>query len=230
MAMLFIYNHHSGSFLCAEDLPPLSHSRLRARDFFGQHAALLGWTDMRLLRAYDAVCAEFGPIYVNFCFRRLGGAQYGGVFAGQSAHYAGLALDMAQDLSDARKAKLRRFCVRSPLFSYVEPAYLSPACVHAEVSIAPACGPHRGYPLLQAGSSGPHVFLLQDALLRCGINCLLTGHFTVGTRRALLQYQAQRGLRAHGLADAALWQQIIAEANLCDACKGGISFTPQVTP
>ncbi|NCB30997.1 MAG: hypothetical protein EOM66_06265 [Clostridia bacterium] len=158
------------------------------------------WTDERLLQAYEAVRSAFGPVWIGSCFKRAG--------HGQSAHYAGLALDMGQGMIREERTELRRFCLESPLFSYVEPGYLTPTWVHAEISIAPPCLPGRGYPFLSPGDAGPHIFLLQDLLCRQGFPCLLTGHFCEDTRLALVSYQSRENLPAHGLADGALWNHL----------------------
>lgn len=198
MAMLFIYDHQIGEFRCLYGAPPGSPIETRAL-WQGQRGRP-AWTDDRLLQAYGAVCEAFGPVWIGSCFKRPG--------RGQSAHYAGLALDMGQGMPRAERAELRRFCLKSPLFSYVEPGYLTPTWVHAEISIAPPCAPGRGYPFLRPGDAGPHVFLLQELLCRQGFPCLLSGHFKEGTRLALVCYQRGRGLPAHGHADGALWNSL----------------------
>lgn len=199
MAMIFVYDHTVGGFRCGtgEPLPVLlrEHAFSRRQGYGGP-----AWTDRRLVRAYQAACAELGPIEVEACFKRPG--------RGQSAHYAGLALDMGRELPPYRRRELREFCLASPLFAYVEPPYLTPTWVHAEVSVAPACGPGRGYPFLAPGDAGPHVFLLQELLNQRGFPCLMTGRFSETTRLALLRYQRRHGLPAHGHADGELWGHI----------------------
>ncbi len=199
MAMLFIYDHMTGAFRCTKAAPG---GPMEMRALWQGHDGFPAWTDARLLTAYESVCAALGPVWIGACFKRA--------VQGQSAHYAGLALDMGQGMSAEGRAALRRFCVQSPLFSYVEPSYLTPTWVHAEITIAPACTPGRGYPFLRPGDSGPHVFLLQELLCRQGFHCLLTGHFSESTRAALLRCQQGRGLDANGYVDGAVWGLLTA--------------------
>lgn len=198
MAMLFIFDHHSGSFRCTRGAPPGAPLEIRA--LWQGHGGYPAWTDQRLINAYETVCAAFGPVWIGACFKRP--AQ------GQSAHYAGLALDMGQGLNADRLAQLRRYCLKSPLFSYVEPGYRTPTWVHAEISIAPPCAPGRGYPFLSPGDAGPHVFVLQELLCKQGFPCLLSGYFSEDTRAALVRFQQREGLADHGFADCALWNAL----------------------
>ncbi len=198
MAMLFIYDHHMAQFRCA--FGPPSHGPLETRALWQGHGGYPAWSDERLLQAYEAVCRAFGPVWIGACFKRTA--------KGQSAHYAGLALDMGQSMPPSERAALYRFCLQSPLFSYVEPGYLTPSWVHAEISIAPPCIPGRGYPFLKPGDAGPHVFILQEKLCRLGFPCLLCGHFTESTRRALVRYQRKKGLADHGFADGVVWSSL----------------------
>lgn len=174
------------------------------RALWQSHEGFPAWTDLRLLEAYEAVCQIFGSVWIGACFRRPG--------RGQSAHYAGLALDMGQGMPKEERAALRRFCLQSPLFSYVEPGYLTPTWVHAEISIAPPCVPGRGYPFLAQGQSGPHVFILQEHLCNQGFPCLLSGHFSENTHAALIRYQRGQGLPDHGYVDGAVWSSLTAQA------------------
>lgn len=199
MAMLYIYDHTSDTFSCTQRPPGVP---LEERALWQGHMAHPAWTDARLLAAYKAVCEALGPVWIGACFKRA--------VRGQSAHYAGLALDMGQGQSAEQRAELRRFCMNSTLFSYVEPAFLTPTWVHAEISIAPSCAPGRGYPYLCLGDSGPHVFLLQELLCRKAFPCLLCGHFSENTHAALLRYQQCNGLNANGYVDAVVWSSLTA--------------------
>ena len=198
MAMLFIYDHSIGEFHCAYG--PLSHGPMEMRAFWQGHGGYLAWSDQRLLSAYKAVCQAFGPVWIGAGFKRA--------VRGQSAHYAGLALDMGHSMPASERAALRRFCLQSPLFSYVEPSFLTPTWVHAEISIAPPCVPGRGYPSLRLGDAGPHIFVLQEHLCRLGFPCLLSGHFTNSTRAALVRYQRGHGLPPHGFVDGVTWNSL----------------------
>lgn len=197
MAMIFVYEHRIGDFRCIEEgeLP----AGLKGRAF--EHVRDgIAWTDRRVLNAYEALGDAFGPVDVERCFLPPG--------KGQSPHYAGLALDMGRKLAEEQRRQLRAFCLKSPMFAYVEPPYLTPNWVHGEVAAGAACTPGRGYPFLALGDAGPHVFLLQELLTRRGFPCLLCGHFNQDTRRALEAYQSHFGLPVHGHADGQLWQHM----------------------
>lgn len=194
MAMIFIYDPISGGFSCPQEADTPLLLQLYALP------CCLAWTDRRLLDAYDALMAQFGPLAVDASFRPPR--------QGQSAHFAGLALDMGRGLAPARREALRRACRQRGLFTYVEAAYTAPCWIHAELSIAPACTPGRGYPFLAPGAAGPHVFLLQELLLQRGFPCLLCGRFTQDTALALRLYQLRHGLPAHGCADGQLWDHL----------------------
>lgn len=197
MAMIFVYEHRIGDFRCIGDkeLP----AGLEGRAF--QHVRDgIAWTDSRVLSAYEALGDALGPVDVECCFLPPG--------KGQSPHYAGLALDMGRRLTEEKRKRLWAFCLKSPMFSYVEPPYWTPNWVHGEVAASAASIPGRGYPYLAPGDAGPHVFLLQELLTRRGFPCLLCGHFNQDTRRALMAYQSHFGLPVHGHADGQLWQHM----------------------
>ena len=62
----------------------------------------------------------------------------------QSQHYAGVAFDAGQTLSNAERNNLRNVAINSGVWSYVEPAYLTPTWVHFDKRFGkPACGTAR---------------------------------------------------------------------------------------
>ncbi len=211
MTVLYLYDNTARAFerhVCAE-LPYLEHGRIAMRSFLGQRGGDIAWTDMRLLRAYDALCeANGGPLYVSTGFKRV----QSGLHPGQSAHYAGLALHMGQGMSGDEREELRALAAQTEAFHYVEPAYIAPAWVHAEVFAAPSCRLARGYPYLERGMSGVHVFVLQDALLLCGYSAALTGVVDAATERALQRFRFDEGLIPCACADAALWKRLMERA------------------
>ncbi len=137
----------------------------------------IAWTDRRVLNAYEALGDAFGPVDVERCFLPPG--------KGESPHYAGLALDMGRKLAEEQRRQLRAFCLKSPMFAYVEPPYLTPNWVHGEVAASAASIPGRGYPYPgPRGRGTPRVPPARAANPR-GFPCLLCGHFNQDTRRAL---------------------------------------------
>ena len=204
MATLFVFDETHNDFFTLSEEQFLGVG-LSVRDFLARSHSEIGWTDLRLADAFDALCAEFGPIYAGVGFRRL----QSGIHRGQSAHYAGLALDIGQGLSPKMQAELRGFCIKSALFSYVQPDYLTPSWVHVEVKTASQASFFPDYPQLECGDPGVHSFLLQDALALCGLPSPLTGYFSQATHRALVEFQGREGLVSRGYVDAATWQRLL---------------------
>ncbi len=204
MATLFVFDEAKNDFDALSEEQFLCRG-LTVREFLARSYSDIGWTDLRLAEAFSALCDEYGPIYAGVGFRRL----KSGIHRGQSSHYAGLALDIGQGLPSQMQAELRGFCIKSELFSYVQPDYRTPSWVHVEVKSASQDSYFPGYPFLELGDWGVHVFLLQDALTLCGFSCPLTGHFTHATRKALLGFQSMEELTSKGYADATTWQRLI---------------------
>ena len=67
-----------------------------------------------------------GPIPVGFAFKR----PWEGGHSNQSQHYAGVAFDVAQGWTNARRASLRSSAKNSGVWSYVEPVSITPTWVH----------------------------------------------------------------------------------------------------
>lgn len=84
--------------------------------------------------------------------------------AGQSQHYAGTAFDVGQRLTNSERNTMRNLAQNSGIWSYVEPAFLTPTWVHFDKrSGSPACA-QGGYPLVRQGSKGVYVLVAQDGL------------------------------------------------------------------
>ena len=99
----------------------------------------------------------------------------------QSQHYSGTAVDYS--------ILYNKECVHLPLSSNQQNRY--------------------GYPPLSLGSSGVHVFVLQDALYTIGISPgALDGFFGFHTRSALCEFQHSFSLDVTGQADARTWRKL----------------------
>lgn len=86
----------------------------------------------------------------------------------QSQHYAGVAFDSGQALSNSERNRLRTTAINSGVWSYVEPANLTPTWVHFDKRFGrPACGT-AGYPLIRRGSISTYVLIAQDDLNTLG--------------------------------------------------------------
>ncbi|MCL2107248.1 MAG: peptidoglycan-binding protein [Oscillospiraceae bacterium] len=194
----------------ARDPMPYADSSLLVGEFRGTSRSQLLWTQRRTMDSWVSFRRIWGqPIYVRHCFRRVGE----GGHANQSQHYAGTAFDCAHNLSSAQRAQMRASAQSSGLWTYVEPAYLTPTWVHFDTrTLPPACFT-GGYPLTRRGSVGVYVLILQDALnivTRAGLG--LDGMFGVATEDAVGFFQATRGLTADGIVGCVTWQLLTNSA------------------
>ena len=199
MATLFVYSKSKDIFYTTS--PYLLN--------IGEHTA---WTDEAFIHACKELCSKyelklirsFVPLRPGFPVRF-------------SPHHAGLAGDFAllapcSNLS-ARQNEIRRWCVKSGLFSYVQPQYRTPLWIHAEVSIAPPSSIFIPYPVLFPGNTGVYCFVLQKCLNIIGFPCLLSGRFTEDTGLALCSFRKAVGLPPDGYVDSLCWQRLIGAAS-----------------
>lgn len=215
MINVLVYNHFAGTMdryalQLYNPMPYISGSTLTVREFRGQSNSNVIWTDSRAMLAWNATRAAWGqPIHVGYAFRRIGE----GGHSNQSQHYAGMAFDVAQNLSSASRNLLRNTASRIGVWTYVEPAYLTPTWVHFDARLAPpACS--AGYPLLRQGSKGVYVATLQDALGTVGIPAVgIDGLFGPTTRNAVITFQRENGLSADGVVGCLTWTRLTSMAN-----------------
>jgi len=105
---------------------PYADETLRVGEFRGSSQSSLLWTTTATMESWVAFRRLWcEPIYVPYAFKRIGE----GGHAAQSQHYAGTAFDCGQNLTNARRSQMRQLAERSGLWSYVEPAYLTPTWV-----------------------------------------------------------------------------------------------------
>ena len=121
---------------------------------------------------------------------------------GQSQHYAGVAFDVAQTLSNSERTVLRNIARNSGAWTYIEPASLTPTWVHFDKrSLKYACL-SGGYPFV-------YVLIAQDGLNTLGFRTGgLDGIFGSQTRNAVINYQRSRGLTADGIIGCNTWRSI----------------------
>lgn len=87
---------------------------------------------------------------------------------GQSQHYAGVAFDVCQICSNSKRTALRNSASNSGVWSYVEPARLTPTWVHFDKrALSSACAA-GGFPLVKRGSVGMYTLIAQDDLNTLG--------------------------------------------------------------
>jgi len=215
MITVLVYNNQTDAMerynrQLYQPMPYIQGSTLSVGEFRAKSASDLIWTDRRAMDAWNKTRAAWGrPIYVGYAFRRIGE----GGHADQSQHYAGVSFDVAQNLDNAQRNQLRNLAESLGVWSYVEPAYLTPTWVHFDARIGPpACS--AGYPMLRQGSKGVYVCTLQDALNIIGSYGLgVDGMFGAKTTEAVRAFQRTNGLPADGIVGCMTWTALTAQAN-----------------
>lgn len=216
MPIVYVYNPVSNNIEyynrgLNEQMPYVTGNTLTVGEFRSNSNSSVVWTDRRVMDAWNITRRAWGrPIYVGYAFKRI----WQGGHTSMSEHYAGSAFDMGQNLDNATRNALRDTAYNTGVWSYVEPAYLTPTWVHVDKRIGvPAC-PQGSYPLVRIGSKGVYVFVLQDALNAVGFTGSgLDGVFGAGTARAVSAFQASRGLAADGIAGCNTWTTLASAAN-----------------
>ena len=156
------------------------------------------------MQAWNSFRYIYGrPIYAGFVFKR----PWEGGPGTLSQHYAGVAFDVGQNLSNSGRNEMRNLAISSGIWNFVEPANLTPRWVHFdERQVA------SGYPLVRIGSKGVYVCILQDALTTLGYNTGgLDGVFGNKTREAVISYQNKNRLSADGIVGNLTWNKIMPD-------------------
>ena len=211
MAKILVFNQDTNrmeSFIRSESsaMPYNTNSTLKVREFRGSSNSNILWTDKRTMQAWNSQRYIYGaPIYVGFAFKR----PWEGGHGNQSQHYAGTAFDVGQTLTNSQRAVLRRSAQNSGVWTYVEPASLSPTWVHFDRRYGtPACS-SGGFPLIRQGSIGNYVCIAQDDLNTLGYTTGgLDGVFGSQTYNAVRRYQAARGLTVDGIIGCNTWRSL----------------------
>ena len=131
MINILVYNHFAGTMdryarELYEPMPYVTNRTLSVGEFRARSSSDIIWTDSRAMLAWNATRSAWGrPIYVGYAFRRIGE----GGHSNQSQHYAGTAFDAAQNLGAAERNQLRNLASSLGVWSYVEPANLTPTWV-----------------------------------------------------------------------------------------------------
>ncbi|MEG1363604.1 MAG: peptidoglycan-binding domain-containing protein [Clostridia bacterium] len=183
---------------------------ITVKEFRGSSKTNVLWTDKRLMTSFNKLRATYGkPIKVGYGFKRIGE----GGHTGMSQHYAGMALDMAQNLTSEQRDKLRNLAIKSGMFGYVEPKVLTPTWVHVDTRYPkPACS-RGGYPIIKIGNKGVYVAVLQDALNQLGYNTgTIDGIFGRGTRSQVIRFQKANNLDSDGIVGCDTWEKLTKKA------------------
>lgn len=211
MAKILVYNQDTNRMETFfrnenESMPYNTNGTLRVREFRGSSKSNILWTDKRTMQAWNSQRYIYGaPIKVGFAFKR----PYEGGHGSQSQHYAGTAFDVGQGLTNAQRRVLRSSAQNSGVWTYVEPASLSPTWVHFDRRFgSPACS-SGGFPLIRRGSRGNYVCIAQDDLNTLGYRTGgLDGVFGEQTYNAVKKYQSSRGLSADGIIGCNTWRSL----------------------
>ena len=225
MTKIFVYDQISNEMLTLyreeSDPMPYSYDRtLLVREFRGSSRSTVLWTTTIAMEAWNATRREYGSgIPVGFAFKRVWEGGHGLT----SQHYAGVAFDVGQTLTQSARNKIHSVATNLGVWGYVEPLHLTPTWVHFDRRYGtPACGGTSGYPTLRTGSVSTYVLILQDALNALGYDAkYLDGKFGNATCVALKKFQTVACLSVDGICGCATWKAITSEVV-------GIGKTPTV--
>ncbi len=154
MAKILVYNNDNNRmetyYRDESDAMPYNTGRtLTVREFRGSSKSPTLWTSKRAMQSWNSQRYIFGlPIPVGFAFKR----PWEGGHSNQSQHYAGVAFDVGQTWSNAKRATLRSSAQNSNIWSYVEPLSLTPTWVHFDKRALTSACPNGGFPLVKRGS------------------------------------------------------------------------------
>ena len=108
MAKILVYNNDTNRIETfyrgeAESMPYNTNGTLRVREFRGSSNSPTLWTTKRAMQSWNSQRYIYGaPIYVGFAFKR----PWEGGHGSQSQHYAGVAFDTGQRLSNSERNRL----------------------------------------------------------------------------------------------------------------------------
>ena len=166
MARLLVYDAYENkvytySNLRENDPMPYSTGRtLTVREFRGKSNSPVLWTTIAAMEAWNLTRRKYGRgIPVGYAFRRI----WEGGHGTRSQHYAGVAFDVGQSLSQTQRTAIYNAARSTGAWGYVEPLSQTPTWVHFDRRYGtPACrGTTAGYPTLRRGSRGCYVMILQ---------------------------------------------------------------------
>ncbi len=212
MAKILVYNNDNNRMEVyyrgdKEAMPYNANRTLTVREFKGTSNSNTLWTTKRTMQSWNSQRYLYGgPIPVGYAFRR----SFEGGHGLQSQHYAGVAFDVGQTLTQAQRNRIREVAINSGVWNYVEPAYLTPNWVHFDDrNKNAACGGNAGYPLIKQGSKGVYVLVAQDGLNTLGYRTGgLDGIFGTQTKNGVIAYQRSKGLSADGIVGCNTWRSL----------------------
>lgn len=211
MAKILVYNQDTNrmeTYIRGENeaMPYNANRTLKVKEFRGSSKTNILWTDKRTMQTWNSQRYIYGkPIFVGFAFKR----PYEGGHGNQSQHYAGTAFDVGQNLTNSGRTILRNSAINARIWSFVEPAQLTPSWVHFDKRFGiPACS-SGGYPIIRQGSRGNYVCIAQDGLNTLGYRTGgLDGVFGTQTNIAVRNYQKAKGLSIDGIIGCNTWRSL----------------------
>lgn len=211
MAKILVFNNDTDRMETyyrgeSEAMPYNTGRTLTVKEFRGSSKSPTLWTTKRTMQSWNTQRYIWGgPIPVGFAFKR----PWEGGHSNQSQHYAGVAFDVAQGWTNARRASLRNSAKTSGVWTYVEPVAITPTWVHFDKRFGKSACASGGYPQLKRGSLSNYVLVAQDDLNTLGFQTGgLDGIFGANTENAVKRYQSSRGLTADGIIGCNTWRSL----------------------
>lgn len=196
-------NYYRGE---SEPMPYNVNNTLKVREFRGSSRSNILWTTKRTMQSWNRQRSLYGgPIPVGYAFKR----PYEGGHSNMSQHYAGVAFDVGQRLTQSQRTRIWQVANNSGVWSYVEPISLTPTWVHFDKRFGtPACST-GGFPLIRRGSISNYILIAQDDLNTLGFSTGgLDGIFGSATNNAVRAYQSSRGLAVDGIVGCNTWRSL----------------------
>ena len=128
MTKVIIYNVVENTLMNFEldenDPMPYSYNRtMLVREFRGSSRSSVLWTTVQAMEAWNATRRTYGnPIPFRYAFKRI----WEGGHGRQSQHYAGVAFDVGQALSQVQRNQIWNVANNLGVWVYVEPQRLTP--------------------------------------------------------------------------------------------------------
>ncbi len=151
MAKILVFNNDTDRMETyyrgeAEPMPYNTNATLKVREFRGSSKSNILWTTKRCMQSWNSQRYIFGgPIPVGFAFKR----PWEGGHGNQSQHYAGVAFDVGQTLTQTARTRLWNSANNSGVWSYVEPISLTPTWVHFDKRFRQTSLCHRRIPYIK---------------------------------------------------------------------------------
>ena len=185
MARLLVYDAYENKVYTYSNLrenDPMPYSTVRTltvREFRGKSNSPVLWTTIAAMEAWNLTRRKYGRgIPVGYAFRRI----WEGGHGTRSQHYAGVAFDVGQSLSQTQRTAIYNAARSTGAWGYVEPLSQTPTCLYdrneRSCQKRTACQlqhcPAKIYPLHYSAD-------IQE--LAAGILCLVTIHRNTSGRQ-----------------------------------------------